>query len=94
MLLMTKEQAKTIYLLLLLTYSLSAFICAVFLARGNDFVNFCLIQYGVMFMAQSWNEVGFCDWVSYFSSVCSSSTNDCCKLLVPCSYGTRRLPYA
>lgn len=54
---MSKETAKTLYLIMLCLYSLSAFICAVFLARGNDFVNFCLIQYGVMFMVQSWREV-------------------------------------
>lgn len=53
---MTKETAKTLYLILLCIYSLSAFVCAICLARGNDFVNFCLIQYGVMFMAQSWRE--------------------------------------
>ncbi len=56
---MTKEQAKDVYLIMLVIYSLSAFVCAIFLARGNDFVNFCLLQYGVMFMVQSWNEVDF-----------------------------------
>lgn len=49
---------KDIYIGLLVLCSLSAFTCAIFLARGNDFINFCLIQYGIIFMVQSWREAG------------------------------------